>query len=115
MWRDDAYMLDMLISSKRAISHLDQITWEQFKGSDLHQDAVIRALEVIGEAASQVSTQTREKHSDVPWPQIIGMRNRLIHEYFRADLEEIWSTVRNDIPQLMEQLSRIVPPDIPST
>ena len=76
---------------------------------DLDEDrmllfAVVRAIEVLGEAASQLSAETRATHADIPWRAIIGMRNRLIHAYFEINTEIVWQTVTQEIPALLPQL-----------
>ena len=111
MQRDDAYLLDILIAARKARKFLEGVTWEEFKRSELHQNAVMRALEIIGEAARRVSQQTRDAHPEIPWTQMIGMRNRLIHEYFRIDLAAVWDTVQNDLPGLIELIEPLVPPE----
>lgn len=111
MRRDDAYLLDILIAARRARRFLEDLTWEEFVDSELHQDAVMRPLAIIGEAARQVSQETRDAHPELPWPQMVGMRNRLIHEYFRVDLATVWETVKNDLPPLIAALERLVPPE----
>lgn len=75
----------------------------------LHDDdrtvlAVIKCIEIIGEAAAGVTEQTRKSHPQTPWPLIIGMRNRLVRVYFDVDLVTLWSTVQNDLPPLIAQL-----------
>ena len=80
MQRDEALLLDILIAARRAIRFLDGMTWEAFQRSELHQNAVMRPLEIIGEAARRVSQDTRDAYPDIPWDQMVGMRNRLIHE-----------------------------------
>jgi uncharacterized protein with HEPN domain len=111
MRRDDAYLLDILIAARRARRFLEDLTWEEFVHSELHQDAVMRPLAIIGEAARQVSQETRDAHPELPWPQMAGMRNRLIHEYFRVDLATVWETVKNDLPPLIAAFERLVPPE----
>jgi uncharacterized protein with HEPN domain len=111
MRRDDAYLLDILIAARRAIEFVDGLTWEEFVASDLHQSAVVRTLEIIGEAASRVSQDMRDAYPELPWPQMIGMRHRLIHEYFRVDLATVWDTVQNDLPPLIDQLEPLIPPE----
>ena len=69
--------------------------------------SLVRLLEIIGEAASRVSTQTRTANPAVPWPEIIGMRNRLIHGYDVVDLDILWQTVGSDIPDLVTKLRQI--------
>ena len=65
-------------------------------------------LEIIGEAAGKVSEEYREAHPTIPWLQIVGMRNRLIHAYFDVDLDEIWRTVQEDLPALIVELGKLV-------
>ena len=81
--------------------------------SDLEKDrklalSVVHLLEIIGEAASGVSDEVREKDASIPWSSIIGMRNRLIHGYFDIDLEIVWKTVEKDIPTLKGNLEKII-------
>lgn len=66
--------------------------------------ALVRAVEIIGEAASKVSEQTRSAHTEIPWKAIIGMRNRLIHAYFDIDADILWVAVTAEIPALLAQL-----------
>ncbi len=83
--------------------------------SDLDSDrllmhAMVRCLEVIGEAANRASSQMQQQYADVPWPAIIGLRNRLIHGYDSVDLDILWQIVSVDLPTLADTLSRILPP-----
>lgn len=75
------------------------------------QLALTRAVEVIGEAASKVSGECQQATPQLPWSAIIGMRNRLIHAYFDINLDVLWRTVINDIPTLIAELEKILPPD----
>jgi len=110
--RDDAgHLLDMLLAARDAESFLAGLTWEQFENSRLHQNAVIKAIEIIGEAASRVSLQTRAAHPEIPWPEVIGIRHRLVHGYFEVDLHQVWNTVRNDLPSLIARIEPLVPPE----
>jgi uncharacterized protein with HEPN domain len=111
MRRDDAYLLDILIAARKALKFLEGLTWEEFEQSELHQNAEVHLLEIIGEAARLISQETRDAHPDIPWEQMIGMRNRLIHEYFRVDLATVWDTVRNDLPRLIALVDPLVPPE----
>jgi uncharacterized protein with HEPN domain len=70
---------------------------------------VVRRLELIGEAATRVTPSTRLAHPSIAWHQIIGMRNRLAHEYFRVDLELVWHVVTNELPALISALEPLVP------
>jgi uncharacterized protein with HEPN domain len=111
MRRDESYLLDILTAARRAISHLDDVQSKTFEESDLLQDAVVRALEVVGEAAGHISAEYRESHPEIPWHKMIGMRNRLIHEYFRVNYAAVWDTVTNDLPDLVKTLEKLVPPE----
>jgi uncharacterized protein with HEPN domain len=111
MWRDDAYLLDILIAAKRAKEFAADLTWEEFQKSSLHQHAIMKTLEIIGEAANKISQNVKDAHPEIPWKEIVGMRNRLIHEYFSLDIEKIWDTVQNDIPLLIVLIEPLVPPE----
>lgn len=71
--------------------------------------ALVRAIEIIGEAASRLSDETRSAYSEIPWKAIVGMRNRLIHGYFDVDTEVVWKTVTQEIPVLLPHLQTIHP------
>lgn len=90
MWRDEAYLLDMLIAARRALEFSRDLTWEQFQTSHLHQPAIAKALENIGEAARKVSDETKATHSAIPWPRMVALRHRIAHDYFRLDLLRVW-------------------------
>jgi uncharacterized protein with HEPN domain len=109
MWRDDAYFLDILIAARKVLRYTEGVSWEDFTGDNVLQDAVMRNLQIIGEAARKVSDESRAAHSGIPWTGIIGMRNRLVHEYFRVDVEKVWETARDDIPVLIRLIEPLVP------
>ena len=110
MWRDAALLLDILIAARQARTFCEGLTRADFEASALHQFAIVRALEIVGEAARKVSEETRQAHSGIPWTDIVGMRHRLVHDYFRVDLQRVWETVQEDIPRLIEHLEPLVPP-----
>ncbi len=111
MWRDDAYLLDMLIAAREACEFSADLSWDEFRNSSLHQHAIAKALENIGEAARKVSEETKTIHSDIPWSQIVALRHRIVHDYFRLDLVRIWEIVHEDVPDLIQKLERLVPPE----
>ena len=108
---DSAYLVDMLQSKRDALGFAGGPTHARFKNSLLHQNAILKSLETIGEAASRLSDATRNLHPDIPWRKIIGMRNRLVHEYFEGDIDMMRETVLNDLPKLRGQLEAIVSPE----
>ena len=111
MWRDDAYLLDMLLAARKVQDFTKDVDWEQFQDDELVQDAVMRQIQIVGEAARKVSPQCQEAHPQIPWQGIIGMRHRLVHEYFRIIPERVWDVVENDVPELIRHIEPLVPPD----
>ncbi len=82
------------------------------QGSDLETDrmlqlALTRLVEIVGESASRISATTREKHPEIPWPDILGMRNRLVHAYDVLNLDLLWDTIETDFPPLIADLEAI--------
>ncbi len=111
MRRDEILLLDMLLSAREAVELADGLTFIAFKRNRAMQLAILKAVETVGEAASRVGADTRDAHPEIPWADIVGMRNRLVHEYFRVNLARVWETVEEDIPRLIPQLERLVPPE----
>lgn len=108
MNRDQSYLLDVFESSKIIVSYLDQKTIEDFLEDIQLQDSVIRRLEIIGEATARISVDTQNLYPSIPWREMKGMRNLLIHEYDEIDTELVWKTAKDDIPALVSQLSKIL-------
>ena len=111
MRSDEALLLDMMHAAEDATAIAASITASRFRNSRLHQLAVLKAVELIGEAAARVSDETRARHPDVPWKEIIGMRNRIVHGYVDVRLDVVWRTVREDVPALLAKLRPLVPKD----
>jgi len=111
MNRDESHYLDMLIAARKVQAFAAGLTEEAFYESELHQSAIIRELQVVGEVARQVSDEGKAAHPEIPWAEIAGMRNRLVHEYFRISLEIVWQVVKNDIAPLIAQLDPLIPPE----
>jgi uncharacterized protein with HEPN domain len=98
--RDDIYLIEIEDRIGKITSYLKKISQEKFLKNDLYRSAIVRELEVIGEAANQISPEIREKFSAVPWAQMIGMRNRLIHAYFQVDYSIVWEVAKKEVPKL---------------
>jgi uncharacterized protein with HEPN domain len=109
--RDLARLRDIEIYASRALDYLGEIGNEDPQkdpGNTLVQDAILRCFEVIGEAARATSPEAKSAYPTIPWPFIIGMRNRVIHEYHRIDIALVFRTVREDLPGLIEQVHAIL-------
>ena len=111
MDRDSVYLLDIVSSAQMIRSYIESVALDEFLRDTKLQDSVIRRFEIIGEAAGRVSTQFREKHPEIPWSEMRGMRNRMIHHYDDVDLHIVWNTAQDNIPQLLELLEPLVPPE----
>ena len=105
---DTVYLKHILDAIQQIEQYLQGVTKEQFLQTKLLQDGVVRELEIIGEASRNLSEELRQKHSDIPWRQIIGMRNRIIHEYFDVDLEIVWEVTEKDLPDLKARIQAIL-------
>lgn len=105
---DRVLLLDMLVAARDAVSFLGDCSYEEFLNDRMRQMAVVKAVEVVGEAAARVSDVFRAAKPTLPWRQIIGMRHRLVHDYFGIDVEQIWQTVKDDLPGLIVILDRWV-------
>lgn len=108
MERDRTYLLDILQAAKLAISYVGDKTEQEFLADIQCQDSVIRRCEIIGEAARRVSEATRKEYPELPWSQMIGMRNVLIHEYDDVDLAIVWRTVRIELPRIVKYLEKVL-------
>lgn len=108
--RDEAYALDMLIAAQTAMRFVHGKSREQFLNDEVLQSALIRQIQIIGEAAWKASAQFREANSSVAWNKIIGMRHRLVHDYLNVDLELVWAVATSYAPELVDKLAQIVPP-----
>ena len=111
MRRDDAYLLDMLLAAREARKFAADLTFTAFERNRMAQLAVLKAVEIVGEAASRVNTGGKEAHPEIPWQEIIGMRNRLVHAYFDINLDILWQTIQEDLPRLIALLEPLVPPE----
>jgi uncharacterized protein with HEPN domain len=111
MSRDAANLLDMVQSARDACRFVETLSLEEFRLSELHQHAVAKAVELVGEAASRVSAATSDAHPEIPWTRIVGMRHRLVHDYVNLDVDLLWEVVKQHLPPLIAQVDPLVPPE----
>ncbi len=111
MERDLQSLLDMLQSAQIVMNYIAGRSQDELATDLQFQDAMIRRLLMIGEASKRVSEITRQTLTTIPWIAISGMRNRLVHEYDEIDLDVIWDTAVNSLPNLILELEKVVPPN----
>jgi len=107
--RDElVYIEDILKCIDKLEEYVSDITEEQFEANSEKQDAVIRRIEIIGEAAKNISKETREHYNTIPWKEMAGMRDIVIHQYFGVSSELIWRVATSEIPELKDTIYKIL-------
>lgn len=108
MKSDTKYLKHIREAIESIEEYLDATTYEQFTSSKMMIDAVVRELEIIGEASNNLSEEFREQYSDILWRRMKDMRNFLIHEYFGVNLKVVWDTCKNDLPALKTFIGKVL-------
>lgn len=107
--RDQDRLADMLQAARKALELAEGHTREDLDEDETLALSLTRLLEVVGEAANHVTLETRESVDEIPWPDVVGMRHKLIHAYFDVDLDVVWQTVEEDLPPLVNALETLDP------
>ena len=102
------YLRHMLESIELIESYTENFSFHAFKKDRKTIDAVIRNLEIIGEASSKIPPEFRNKHPEVPWRSLIGLRNILIHDYMGVDVNAVWENIRKELSPLKEQIKAVI-------
>ena len=105
--KDEAFIQHMIDAISQIEKYTEKRDYEEFKNDTLLQDGVIRQMEILGEAAKQVSEKIKKDYQNISWEDAAGMRDRLIHGYFGIDVKIIWNTIENDLPELKQNLYEI--------
>jgi uncharacterized protein with HEPN domain len=101
MIKEDLAYIDHILDCIRKINEFSVgLTFDQFKENELVQDAIIRNIEIIGEASKRISSESKQTYYKIPWKEITGMRDKLIHDYMGTDVAVVWKTIKQDIPTL---------------
>ena len=109
MKKDDSVFLQHILESIEYIEEfVENKSKSEFEESVMLQDAVIRRLGVLGEAAKNLSNSIIQKHTEIAWKKIAGTRDKLIHGYFGIDLDIVWSVIKTDLPELKEKIQKIL-------
>lgn len=109
MKRDDSVYLHHILDAISSIEEYTKgMTENEFLSNSMAHDAVVRQIEIIGEAARNISDEFRVKHSKLPWGKMTGIRNKIIHEYFNINYAIVWDTVKDDLPVLKKSVEKIL-------
>jgi uncharacterized protein with HEPN domain len=111
MRNDRTYLAHIREAIENIEDYLKGASYEQFASSKMMVDAVVRELEIIGEASNNLSDEFRRRHSDMLWQRMKDMRNFLIHEYFGVNTKVVWDTCKDDLPQLKSFIEKILDED----
>ena len=106
--KDDlAFIEHVLLCIGKIQEYTKNLTVQEFTNNELIQDAVIRNIEIIGEATKKISKDLKSQYREIPWKEMSGMRDKLIHDYFGVDVDVVWKTVNEDIPYLKSLIENI--------
>jgi uncharacterized protein with HEPN domain len=108
--RDAAYLWDMQDAARDIINWVQGVSYEQFCINEMLHTAVERKLEIFGEAAGRISTETQQAHPEIPWKDIKGVRVILAHKYGDVDLKVIWEAATNELPNILSQVEGLLTP-----
>jgi uncharacterized protein with HEPN domain len=106
--KNEFYIFHIRDSINKIDSYTEKYDFSSFNADSIIQDAVIRQFEIIGEASSKLSEDFKFKNKNIPWKEIIGMRNKLIHDYFGVNIKFVWETIKQDIPGLKTEIENII-------
>lgn len=113
MWRDPGSLLHILNAARLVRLGVMGVTKEQFEADWMRSSAVMRQMEIIGEAAKRISNNFKRQHPEIPWRDMAGMRDVLIHAYDDVNMDKVWDAIQNSVPTLIETIEPLVPPEEP--
>lgn len=106
--QDDKIRLQhMFDAAQKAVNFVNNRTFQDLENNEMLVLALVKLIEIVGEAASRISKEYQADHPQIPWSAMIGMRNRLVHAYFDINLRILWQTTQEDLPSLVEELNNL--------
>lgn len=106
--KDIVYLRHVLLAIEKVNEYTNRGGRDLFDHDTAIQDAIVKQIEIIGEASRRISKEFKEKYSSIPWREMSGMRDKLVHDYMGVDLEAVWKTAMEDIPQLKSKVEEIL-------
>ena len=115
MRSEDLYLTDILVAADAVANYVRDVPWERFSTERMIRSAVIHELQTIGEAVSKTSTELKLRNPGIPWTEIVGFRNIVVHEYFGVDQKIVWHTAHHDAPRIRNLIADVLKNEYPAT
>jgi len=112
---EDLYLTDILTAADAVADYIRGVSWERFSGERMIRSAVIHELQTIGEAVSKLSGELKSRHAGLPWTEIVGFRNIVVHEYFGVDPAIVWRTATHNAPAVRNLVAGVLKAEYPET
>lgn len=111
MWRDQEALIDILEAINLILQYSTGVSQEALATNTEKQDAILRRIMIIGEATKRLSAEFRSQHPTIPWKAIAGMRDVITHDYDEVDLDEVWTVIHENLPQLLKYIKPLISPE----
>jgi uncharacterized protein with HEPN domain len=115
MRSEDLYLADIVLAADAVSDYIKGVSWERFSAERMIRSAVIHELQIIGEAVSKISKALKHRYPSVPWAEIVGFRNVVVHEYFGVDAEIVWRTATLNAPKIRSLIVNVLKDEYPLT
>ena len=109
MSRDNASVLDIFLAGQRVLEFAQDLSRDELETDRMRHSAILYQIEIMGEATKRLSNDYRNQHPDIPWREIAGMRDIIVHQYDRIDFDVVWSVVKTNIPALLKLIAPLLP------